>query len=149
MTRLLPSLLVSLAFLFLAVPARSADADLKSDLAKMQGKWKGKLKVDDNESLWQLDIKGNKCKLTVKSKDGDDIVKAECDFKLEQHGKFRSFTYSNLKWLSGDKEGQTELTEGKTRASLYKFKDTTSFSTIGGFAEGAEDDQWLIKWEKE
>ena len=41
MTRLLLSLCASLTVLLLAAPARCADADLKADLAKMQGKWKG------------------------------------------------------------------------------------------------------------
>jgi hypothetical protein len=149
MTRLFSSLLVSFSLLLLAAPARSADADLKSDLAKLQGKWKGSVIGDDAKAVWTLDIKGNKSKLTIKSKDGDEVVKAECDFKLEQHGKFRAFTYSNLKWLSGENEGKTELTEGKSRSSLYKFGGSDSFSTIGGYRDDSEEEQWQIKWEKE
>jgi hypothetical protein len=149
MKHLIISLIACGTLLLAATPARCADADLKSDLAKMQGKWKGTLKVEGNESVWQLDVKGSKTKLTVKNSDGDELVKAECDFKLEQHGKFRAFTYSNLKWLSGENEGKTELTEGKTRSSLYRFSGSNSFSTIGGFREDSEEDQWLIKWEKE
>ncbi len=149
MTPMFSSLLVALSLLLLAAPARSADADLKADLARMQGKWKGSVVGDDNKAIWTLDIKGNKSKLTIKTKDGDEVVKADCDFKLEQHGKFRAFTYSNLKWLSGENEGKTELTEGKSRASLYKFSGSDSFSTIGGYRDDSEEDQWQIKWEKE
>ena len=149
MTRSFPILLASLALLLPATPARSAESDLKADLAKMQGKWKGTVVGDDNKAVWQLDIKGSKSKLTIKTKDGDEVVKAECDFKLEQHGKFRAYTYSNLKWLSGENEGKTELTEGKSRSSLYKFGGSDSFSTIGGYRDDSEEDQWQIKWEKE
>ncbi len=42
----------------------------------------------------------------------------------------------------------TELTEGKTRSSIYKFDGIEAFSTIGGFREDEEPPHWLIRWEK-
>jgi hypothetical protein len=129
-------------------PARGAEADLKADLARMQGKWKGTLTVDEGSSVWNLENKGNKAKLNINNKDGGEVLKLECDFKLEQHGKFRAYTYSHIKYLTGDKAGQTELTDGKTRSSLYKFDGSEAFSTIGGFGDDDESPHWLIRWEK-
>ena len=148
MKSLLLSLSTSLALLVFLAPARGAEDALKTDLAKMQGKWKGTLNVDEGASVWTLEIKGNKTKVTVKSKEGGEIARVESDFKLEQHGKFRALTYWNLKHLAGDKSGETELTDGKTRSSLYKFDGSDAFSTIGGFREDDEPPHWLIRWEK-
>ena len=149
MTRLLLPLLALLATLGLAAaPARGADADLKADLAKLQGQWKANFTLDGSTTVWRLDIKGQKAKLTVKDKDDGDVFKAEFDFKLEVQGKFRAFTYFNLKHLSGDKQGDKEFTGGQTRSSIYKFDGDSAFATIGGFREDYEDPQWLMKWEK-
>ena len=144
---LLPALLV-LCLCALLAPARAAEADFKADLAKIQGKWKSTVSYDDKSSEWAMNIKGSKATLTISTKDGEQVFKCEFDFKLEQHGKFRVFTYSNMKHLSGSKEGDTELTEGKTRSSIYKIEDSSSFSTIGGFRDDYEEPQILIRWEK-
>ena len=144
---LLPALLV-LCLCALLAPARAAEADFKADLAKIQGKWKSTVTYDDKSSEWSMSIKGSKATLTISTKDGGEVFKGEFDFKLEQHGKFRAFTYSNMKHLSGSKEGETELTEGKNRSSIYKFEDSSTFSTIGGFRDDSEEPQILIRWEK-
>ena len=49
---------------------------------------------------------------------------------------------------SGDKEGQTELTGGKSRSSIYKFDGDSVFHTIGGFRQDDEEGPTLIRWEK-
>jgi len=149
MSRSLPSLLISATLLLAATaPISGAEADFKDDLAKIQGKWKATVGTDDSATLWTLDNKGNKTTLTIRSKSGDDLAKLECEFKLERHGKFKAFTYSNLKFLSGDKEGQTELTGGKSRSSIYKLEGDSVFHTIGGFREDDEQAPILIRWEK-
>ena len=147
MSRFIRSFLVCLLLCLVSFVARGAEVDLKADLAKMQGKWKGSLV--NNDSVWDMEIKGNKAKLSVKEKAGDELVRAEFEFKLEQQGKFRAFTYWNVKYLAGEKEGQSELTDGKTRASVYKFDGTDAFSTVGGFDEEDKPPHWLVRWEKQ
>ena len=148
---LIPALLV-LCLCALLAPARAAEAeakaDLKADLAKIQGKWKSTVSYDDKSSEWTMNIKGGKATLTISDRDGGEVFKCEFDLKLEQHGKFRAFTYSNMKHLSGSKEGETELTEGKNRSSIYKVEDSSTFSTIGGFRDDYDEPQILIRWEK-
>ena len=144
---LLPTLL-ALFLCALLAPARAAEADFKADLAKIQGKWKSTVSYDDKSSEWTMNIKGGKATLTISDRDGGEVFKCEFDFKLEQHGKFRAFTYSNMKHLSGSKDGETELTEGKNRSSIYKFEASSTFSTIGGFRDDSEEPQILIRWEK-
>jgi hypothetical protein len=132
---------------FLTLPLLAADTNLKDDLANLQGKWKATVTTDDGNSIWTLVVKGNKSNLVIESKDGDPVFKGELDFKLEKHGSFKAYTYWNLKILSGDKEGETQLTDGKTKSSLYKL-DADTFTTISGFREEDEDKPILIKWEK-
>ncbi len=127
--------------------APAAEDELKTDLAKLQGKWRGTLTDGGNTSHWALDVKGSKTTLTVKSDGGDEVFKGEFDFKLERHGKFKAYTYTNLKILSGDNAGETRLTDGKSKSSIYKLEDDV-FTTISGFRDDDSDKPHLIKWEK-
>ena len=149
MLRLILCLLTA-ATLLLTTAARTpaAEADLKDDLGKIQGKWKATVGKDDGATHWTLETKGNKTTLTIRSRSGDDLAKLECDFKLERHGKFKAYTYSNIKFLSGEKEGQTDLTGGKSRSSIYKLEGDSVFHTIGGLREDDEQEPLLIRWEK-
>ena len=130
-----------------ASPTLAAEATLKEDLARLQGKWEATVTTADGGSTWTLGVTGNKSTLLIETKSGDVVFKAELDFKLEQHGSFRAYTYSNLKNLTGDRERETQLTGGKTKSSLYKIT-SSEFTTIGGFREDDDDKPLLIKWEK-
>ena len=142
---LLPSLLA--AVLFSTGPAFAAEPDLSDDLARFQGRWKATVTTDDGTSNWTLDIKGHKTRILIESKAGEVIFKGESDFKLEAHGKFKAYTYYNVKVLAGPDEGETRLTEGKTRSSIYRLSDDTLF-TVGGLREDDTDKPRLIQWEK-
>ena len=85
--------------------------------------------------------------LSAASQTGEEFFKGECDFKLEQHGSFKAYTYFNLKNLTGGRERATPLAEGKTKSSIYKL-DADTFTTSGGFRTGDDDKPMLIKWEK-
>jgi hypothetical protein len=143
--------LISLAALLILAAgtftAPAAEDELKADLAKLQGKWRGTLNDGGNTSIWTLDVKGSKTTITVKPDGGDEVFKGEADFKLERHGKFKAFTYSNLKILSGDSAGETRLTDGKSKSSIYKLEDDV-FITVSGFRDDDSDKPRLIKWEK-
>ena len=141
------ALALAAAFSCAALPLVAADDSLKDDLAKLQGKWKATVTTDDGTSNWTLEIKGDKTKVLIESKDGDVLFKGESDFKLERHGKFKAYTYFNMKILSGGDEGETRLTDGKTKSSLYKLTDD-EFITTGGFREDDDDKPRLIKWGK-
>jgi hypothetical protein len=140
-----PALLLALAA---ASPlARAADADpLKADHDKLQGKWKADVRMGDNDTKWTLDVKGSKATLTVEN-DGAVAFRGKCDFKLERHGKFRTFTYWKLGITEGDRSGETLITDGKTKSSLYKFEDGR-FVTTGGFREDDDDKPQIIRWER-
>ncbi len=131
----------------LTLPLLAADSDLKDDLAKLQGKWKAEVTTEQGSSVWTLEVKDNKSTIVIASKAGEEFFKGECDFKLEQHGSFKAFTYSNLKNLTGGRERATQLTDGKTKSSIYKLEADT-FTTTGGFRPGDEDKPMLIVWEK-
>ncbi|MBI4327775.1 MAG: hypothetical protein HY674_21290 [Chloroflexi bacterium] len=148
MLKLKTTLLAMLAlFTCIAAPVRAADADLKEDLAKLQGKWKSTVTTDQGTGLWTLEIKGSKTKVVIESKEGEVYFKGECEFKLEKAGKFKAYTYFNLEVQSGDNAGQKMLTDGETRSSLYRL-DYDSFTTVSGFEEGNDDKPRLIQWEK-
>ena len=147
----LPRLLIVLGLFALihgfTQPALASEATLKDDLARLQGKWKATVTTADGSSTWTLGVTGSKSTLRIATQSGDVVFKAELDFKLEQHGSFRAYTYSNLKNLTGDREREPVLTDGKTKSSLYKVT-STEFTTIGGFREDDDDKPLLIKWEK-
>ncbi|MEK7676492.1 MAG: hypothetical protein AAB676_11740 [Verrucomicrobiota bacterium] len=148
MLKLKITLLAMLAlFTWVATPVKAADGDLKDDLAKLQGKWKATVTTDQGTGLWTLEIKGNKTKIVITSKEGETFFKGECEFKLEKAGKFKAFTYFNLEVQSGDNAGQKMLTDGESRSSAYRL-DYDSFTTVSGFEEGNSDTPNLVKWEK-
>ena len=131
----------------LTLPLLAADGDLKDDLAKLQGKWTATVTTDQGSSVWTMDVKDNKSTIVIASKTGEELFKGECDFKLEQHGSFKAYTYSNLKNLTSGRERTTPLTDGKTKSSIYKL-DADTFTTTGGFRTDDDDKPMLIKWEK-
>jgi hypothetical protein len=129
-------------------PLHAAEGELKDDLAKLQGKWRGTLTTGDGASIWTLDVKGSKAKVNVKSEAGDEVFKGEVEFKLERHGKFKAYTYFNLEIQSGDNAGEKRLTGGETRSSLYRFEEDDTWITVSGFREGDSEKPRLIKWER-
>ena len=130
-----------------ASPTLAAEATLKEDLARLQGKWEATVTTADGGSTWTLGVTGNKSTLLIATESGDVVFNAKLDFKLEQHGSFRAYTYSNLKNLTGDSDGEPALTDGKTKSSLYKFTGS-EFTSIGGFREDDNDKPLLITWKK-
>src|SRR5439155_25702243 len=135
----MPKLIATGSFVFAMLfwtlmPLAAADADLTSDLAKLQGKWKATLTTGQGTSTWTLEIKENKTKVLIE-RGGETTFKGESDFKLEKVGPFRAYTYFNLEVQSGSNAGEKRLTNGETRSSVYRF-DEDSFITAGGFSEG-------------
>ena len=131
----------------LTLPLLAAEGNLKEDLAKLQGKWKATVNSGEGSSIWTLEVTGNQSTLLIESKAGDLVFKGELDFKLEQHGSFKSYTYSNLKDITGGRERPLQLTDGRTKSSLYRF-DSDTLTTISGFRADDDDKPVLIKWEK-
>jgi uncharacterized protein (TIGR03067 family) len=131
----------------LTLPLLAAEDRLKDDLAKLQGKWTATVTTEQGSSVWTMEVKDNKSTIVMTTKTGEEFFKGKCGFKLEQHGSFKAFTYSNLKNLTGGRERATPLTDGKTKSSIYKL-DADTFITTGGFRTDDEDKPMLIKWEK-
>lgn len=131
----------------LTLSTRAADSDLKQDLAKMQGKWKATTTTDQGTGKWTLEIKENKSKILIETESGDVVFKGENEFKLEEFGKFKAYTYFNLKILSGNNEGETRLIDGKSKSSAYKIDEDT-MTTVSGFSADDKEKPLLIKWEK-
>jgi hypothetical protein len=132
----------------LTLPLLAAESELKDDLARLQGKWKATVTTDQGSSVWTIENKGNKSTLLIESKTGEEFFKGEFDFKLEQHGSFKAYTYSNVKNFTGGRERATKLSDGKTKSSIYKI-ESDMFTTISGFrTDDADEKPLLIKWEK-
>lgn len=137
---------VAILLSLLGLQTSTAD-EFKDDLAALQGKWKATLTTDEGTSTWKLEIKDNKSKLTIESREGATVFKGECDFKLEQTGPFKAFTYSNLEVLSGDNAGQKLLVD-ESRSSVYKLKDNV-FTTCGGFSKGETGEPHFLRWTRD
>ena len=147
------STFISISILFCilrltTLPLLAAEGDLKDDLAKLQGKWKATVASERGSSIWKLELKGNKATIVIENKTGDTMFKGECDFKLESHGSFKAYTYSNLKNLTDGGDGQVQLTDGNTKSSIYKLESDTFITVSGLRVDDTEGKPALIKWEK-
>jgi hypothetical protein len=137
-----------LLLLALAVPAISAEDAFASDLKKLQCKWKATVAMDGVNSVWKLEVKANKAVITVESEDGDARFKAQMEFKLEKQGRFKAYTYFDLKLLSGGNEGETRYTGGETKSSIYKFHDD-NLITVGGLRDDDDEKPRLVSWSRQ
>lgn len=143
----LPGAILLAVTLLVASSVHGSDSDLKADQDKLQGKWKATITTERGTSNWTLEIKANRTKVTIETTDGTQIFKGESDYKLEQLGKFRAYTYSNLEIQSGENAGKKILTDGESRSSIYKFEDD-NFITASSFGEGEKGEAQLIKWKR-
>jgi hypothetical protein len=130
------------------LPLLAAEGELKDDLSKLQGKWMASVTTEKGSSVWKLEVKGNKSTIIIENKSGEILFKGECDFKLESHGSFKAYTYSNLKNLTEGSEGEVRLTDGKTKSSLYKLESDTFITVSGLRVDDTDAKPVLIKWEK-
>lgn len=101
----------------LAVPSRSQDeappakaGSVEQDLKALQGRWERKLLGEDRstrkgEARAVKEIKGNKETVTYYDDDGKAVRATTADFKLEQSGRVRLYTFSNLKVTLGEDQG--------------------------------------------
>lgn len=136
-----------LLFVAVATSAGAAEDALAGDLKKLQGKWKANVAMDHGNTVWKLEIKGNKATIIVESEDGETQFKGEMDFKLEQQGKLKAYTYSNLKILAGSSEGETRYTGGDTKSSAYRFYDD-QWITVGGLRADDDEKPRLVTWSR-
>ncbi|HEV3167459.1 MAG TPA: TIGR03067 domain-containing protein [Isosphaeraceae bacterium] len=102
--------LLAAACLVIAVsasPARAADDDApKGDLAKVQGKWKGKLTVGADQTVIQLvmEIKNKNVTINVTPPDGEAIeIKGE--IKLDEKAKPKAWDWTKFTGPGGDAPG--------------------------------------------
>lgn len=136
---------IFLLLLAMIGPVFSAGDALAPDLKKLQGKWKATVSMDGSATVWKLEVKDNKAVITVESEGGETQFKGQMEFKLEQQGRFKAYTYSNLKILSGGNEGETRYTGGETKSSIYKFHDD-NLITVGGVRDDDDEAPRLITW---
>ena len=111
--------LVLVAACWTALPARSQDEasapksrSLEQDLEALQGRWERKLLGEDQsarkgEARAVKEIKGNKETVTYYDDAAKAVRATAADFKLEQSGRVRLYTFSNLKVTLGEDKGDS------------------------------------------
>ena len=102
---------------WIALPARSQEdappgkaRSVEQDLEALQGRWERKLLGGDQsarkgEARAVKEIKGNKETVTYYDDAGKPVRATTADFKLEQSGRVRLYTFSNLKVTVGEDQG--------------------------------------------
>jgi hypothetical protein len=118
--------LVLAAACWTAVPAHSQDAaaagsdakgaSIEQDHKALQGRWERKLLgADDNarqgEARAVKEVKGNRETVTYYDDAGRAVRATTADFKLEQSGRVRLYTFSNLKVTLGADQGDDATTK--------------------------------------
>ncbi len=127
------------------LPLLAAESELKDDLSTLQGNWQASVTTEKGSSVWKLEVKGNKSTIIIENKNGETFFKGECDFKLESHGSFKAFTYSNLKNLTEGSDGRIQST---SKSSVYKLESDTFITVSGLRVDDSDPKPLLIKWEK-
>lgn len=112
-----------------------AAADTSGDLAKVQGKWEATFPDKDGKAhRMTKEIEGNKEIVHVYGEKGEVMQVWTVDFRLEDTGKVRIFTFFNAKMLEGPNKGK----EYKEKTSyLYRVEDDT-IAEVWGFLKGQE-----------
>jgi hypothetical protein len=118
-----------------AAPARSQEEPpptksrtVVQDLESLQGRWERKLPGGDDsarkgEARAVKEIKGNKETVTYYDDAGKAVRATTADFELEQSGRVRLYTFSNLKVTLGDDKGDTGL--NKPLSYIYRVEGDT------------------------
>jgi hypothetical protein len=132
------TVLVAMLALLLAPTARSEDRTAgpghkDDDVKTLQGRWQRKLVPKDVDahggSRAVKAISGDRETVTYFDESGQSVYATTADFKLEQAGPVKIYTYSNLK-VTQAKEGGTEAPQGNV-SYIYRVEGDQYYEAHG------------------
>lgn len=140
--------LILLAFtglcLLSATPAQAA-FDLKRDLQTLKGSWQTEVSDENGTTKWTLEVREKTLVLTITDLFGTVQGMAEAEFKLEDHGPFRSIRYHDIVNLKDGDPNDKQLTGGESRSAVYRFHEK-DLITVSEVDEDADGEPKLMRW---
>lgn len=126
---------------------RPGSPGASADLVHVQGTWEREVLGESEGPVRRVrkQIEGNKEMVTYFDKDGKVVRQHKVDFRLEQAGPVKLFTYFNHEVTEGPDKGQKY--PGET-SYVYQVNDR-EFKEVWGFLPGQEErPALLLVWKK-
>lgn len=133
-----------------AEPPRESKDELSNEttaakeLADVQGKWERIMKTDGVAFKVVKEHKGNETTVTILDSKGAVVVAKKSEFRLEQTGKVRIFTFFNNVVTAGPQKGQTDQ---EPHAYIYRITGDT-FIEVNGLLIGDGDEPVIFAWQR-
>jgi hypothetical protein len=121
-----------------------ADGAAEIELAKMQGTWVRTVETDDGKVKLVKEHKGNWTSLTIYDSKGNVVAAKKSEFRLEQTGKVRIFTFFNNVITAGPQQGRVDKTP---KSYIYRISDDT-FYEVNGMLVGDGDEPISFAWRR-
>lgn len=128
-------------------PNKAKEASVKSDdeeLTKVQGKWGRTVETGTGTIKIVKEHKGNKTTLTVMDSAGQVVEKKKSDFRVENTGKIRIFTYFNNAFTAGPNKGRAD---DAPQSYIYRVTGDT-FVEVRGLLVGDDERRSAFTWER-
>lgn len=122
----------------------AAQAAGGEDLARVQGKWVRTVRTDRGRFKILKEHKGNKTTLTVLDSRGRVVEQKNSEFRLENTGNVRIFTFFNNVFTSGPNKGRTD---NASQSYAYRVSGDT-FIEFRGLLNGDNERPLVFTWER-
>jgi hypothetical protein len=136
----------SFALACAAVPLKPIESDAESEieLAKVQGTWVRTIKTKDGTLKVVKVHKGNKTTLTYFDSKDNVLAAKSSEFRLENTGKVRIFTFVNNVVTAGPQKGQVDK---GPHSYIYRITGDTFFEA-NGYLIGSGDEPVAFAWRR-
>jgi hypothetical protein len=122
--------------------ATVVDREAADELAKVQGKWSRTVKSDDGIYTMVKEHRGNATTVTVFDAQGNVVAGKKSEFRLEQAGKVRIFTFFDNVITIGPQQGQIDK---GPHSYVYKIAGD-SFYEVHGVLVGDDSEPLAFSW---
>ncbi|MCL4204771.1 MAG: hypothetical protein KJ000_20020 [Pirellulaceae bacterium] len=126
------------------LPTAKAEEAANDELAKVQGKWVRTVKTDRGTFKVVKEHKGNDTTVTFFDSDGNVMAEKTSQFRLEQTGKVRIFTFFNNVITAGPQKGQIDKAP---TSFVYRVTGDTFFE-VNGLLIGDDTEPLAFSWKR-
>lgn len=124
--------------------AKAAETATAEELAKVQGKWVRSMRTDSGTFKVIKEHKGNETTVTFFDSEGNVVAAKKSQFRLEQTGKVRIFTFFNNVITAGPQKGQTDKA---STSYIYRVTGDT-FVEVNGLLIGDATEPVAFTWKR-
>lgn len=121
-----------------------AQAIAAKELAEVQGKWVRTMRTDSGTFKVVKEHRGSKTTVTILDWEGNVVTAKKSEFRLEQTGKVRIFTFFNNVITAGPQKGQTDEAP---HSYIYRVTGDT-FVEVNGLLIGDDAEPVAFTWKR-